>query len=58
MTLYYALNNILDSIEINYDIQGLLMLFSSLLATGIIITFVSTWFALNKFLRMKLDDLY
>jgi cell division transport system permease protein len=58
MTLYYALNNILDSIEINYDIQGLLMLFGSLLATGIIITFVSTWFALNKFLRMKLDDLY
>jgi len=25
---------------------------------GIIITFVSTWFALNKYLRMQLDDLY
>ena len=58
MTLYYALNNVLDSIEISYDLQGLLLLFSSLLAIGIIITFVSTWFALNKFLRMKLDDLY
>ena len=58
MTLYYALNNVLDSIEISYDMQGLFLLFSSLLAIGIIITFVSTWFALNKFLRMKLDDLY
>ena len=58
MTLFFALNNVLESIEISYDISSLIILFSSLLIIGIVITFVSTWFALNKFLRMKLDDLY
>lgn len=56
--LFYALNNLVDSIEISYDIKTFLMLLGSLLTLGIIITFVSTWFALNKYLRMKLDDLY
>jgi cell division transport system permease protein len=58
MTLFYALNNTLDSIEISYSLQGFLLLSLSLLVIGIVITFVSTWFALNKYLRMKLDDLY
>lgn len=56
--LFYALNNLVDSIEISYDIKTFLMLLGSLLTLGIIITLVSTWFALNKYLRMKLDDLY
>ncbi len=56
--LFYALNNLIDSIEISYDIQTFLMLLFSLLTLGIIITLISTWFALNKYLRMKLDDLY
>lgn len=56
--LFYALNNILDSIEITYDITSFLLLLSSLLTIGIVITLISTWFALNKYLRMKLDDLY
>lgn len=58
MTLFYALNNLLDSFEISYSIETFLFLVLSLLLIGIIITFVSTWFALNKYLRMKLDDLY
>lgn len=56
--LFYALNNILDSIEITYDIQSFLMLLAAMLLIGIVITLISTWFALNKYLRMKLDDLY
>ena len=56
--LFYALNNLIDSIEISYDIQTFSMLLVSLLTLGIIITLISTWFALNKYLRMKLDDLY
>lgn len=56
--LFYALNNLVESVEITYDIKTFLMLLGSLLTLGIIITFVSTWFALNKYLRMKLDDLY
>jgi len=56
--LFYALNNLVDSVEITYDIKTFLMLLFSLLTLGVIITFISTWFALNKYLRMKLDDLY
>jgi cell division transport system permease protein len=58
MTLFFALNNSLDTIEITYSINSFILLCSSLLAIGIVISVVSTWFALNKYLRMKLDDLY
>lgn len=56
--LFYALNNTLSSIEITYNLQTFLMLLGSLLIIGVFITLISTWFALNKYLRMKLDDLY
>lgn len=58
ITLFYALNNYLDSFEINFEPVTFGLLFGSLLVIGVIITFVSTFFALNKYLRMKLDDLY
>jgi len=58
MTLFYALNNVLNSFEISYSLETFLLLVVSLMGIGIIITFISTWFALNKYLRMKLDDLY
>jgi cell division transport system permease protein len=58
MTLFYALNNVLDSIEISYNFNSFLLLFCSLIGIGVVITFLSTWVALNKFLRMQLDDLY
>ncbi|MDX2362549.1 MAG: permease-like cell division protein FtsX [Crocinitomicaceae bacterium] len=54
----YALNNLLDWIEIQLTMQFLGSLMGSLMIVGVIITFLSTWFALNKYLRMKLDDLY
>lgn len=56
--LFYALNNLVDSMEITYSIDTFLMLLGSLLIIGVVITYISTWFALNKYLRMKLDDLY
>ncbi len=58
MGLFYALNNALDSIEITYDLITFGILTGSLIVIGIIISYISTWFALNKYLRMKLDDLY
>jgi cell division transport system permease protein len=58
MTLFFALNNSLDTIEITYSLKSFILLCSSLLSIGIVISVVSTWFALNKYLRMKLDDLY
>ena len=58
MTVFYALNNTLETIELTFSLLNLLILTVSLIATGVFITFVSTWFALNKYLRMKLDKLY
>jgi cell division transport system permease protein len=58
LTVFYAWNNVLVSLEINYTLTTFVMLVGSLIIIGIFITLVSTWFALNKYLRMKLDDLY
>jgi len=58
VTVFYALNNILETIDLTFSLINLLILIGGLIATGVFITFVSTWFALNKYLRMKLDKLY
>jgi cell division transport system permease protein len=58
MSLFFALNNMLKTIEIPFNLITLIQLFGAILVLGISISFVSTWFALNKYLRMKLDDLY
>ena len=58
LTLFYAWNNVLITFEINYTVQTFLFLVGSLIIIGVFITLISTWFALNKYLRMKLDDLY
>lgn len=58
LVLFYAINNLVDSVDINLDIFFFVVLLGALLVIGIVISFVSTWLALNKYLRMKLDDLY
>jgi cell division transport system permease protein len=58
LTVFYAWNNVLISFEISYSTTTFFMLVGSLIVIGVFMTFVSTWFALNKYLRMKLDDLY
>lgn len=58
MTLFYTLNNMLDTIEIPFEFMTFIILFISILIIGVVISLISTWFALNKYLRMKLDDLY
>jgi cell division transport system permease protein len=58
LTVFYGLNNIMETIEISYTIESFVLLVGILLSIGVIMTVISTWFALNKYLRMKLDDLY
>ena len=58
ISVFYALNNTLETIELTFSLINLLILTIGLIATGVFITFASTWFALNKYLRMKLDKLY
>jgi cell division transport system permease protein len=58
MLLVYITDNIMEVIEITLSLDLLLVLFGFILVLGILISYVSTWFALNKYLRMKVDDLY
>ena len=58
MTVFFAVNNVLAIIEIDLSLIELLLLFGALVSFGLLLTLISTWFALNKYLRMKLDDLY
>ncbi len=58
MSLFYILDSMLETIEITFQWELLAILFLFILGLGVIITWISTWFALNKYLRMKLDDLY
>jgi len=58
LTVFFALNNLLETIEISYSLPTFLLLVASMLVIGVFITVISTLFALNKYLRMKLDDLY
>lgn len=58
VTVFYAMNNVLETIEITFTIANLIILVITLVVLGVFITFVSTWFALSKYLRMKLDQLY
>ena len=58
LTLFYALNNVLETFQITYSLSSFIVLITALIGIGIFITLISTWFALNKYLRMKLDDLY
>lgn len=58
MTLFFALNNVLDIVQIDLSLFDISLLFMTIIAIGCLLTFISTWFALTKYLRMKLDDLY
>ena len=58
LVLVFALENILSTYQISFDLQLFAEIFGLIVVSGIIITMVSTYFALNKYLRMKLDDLY
>ncbi|MGC6434636.1 MAG: cell division protein FtsX [Crocinitomicaceae bacterium] len=58
VTLFYALSNVLKSITIEYNLINFIILGSCIFFLGVTITIISTRIALNRFLKMKLDDLY
>jgi len=58
MGVFYGLNNYMDGISVTYDLETFGLLLGSLLGIGIFISLLSTWFALNKYLRKRVDDLY
>ena len=58
LALVFILNKFLEVIDIGLPIYVIGLFFVGLVITGILLTVLSTWASLNKFLRMKLDDLY
>jgi len=56
--VFYTSNNIFDTFEISFSRDSFIVLAGAMLTLGIFMTVMSTWFALNKYLRMSLDDLY
>ena len=58
MSLFFILNNVLDIVQISLTPLQLVLLSGMIALIGVLLTLVSTWFALSKYLRMKLDDLY
>lgn len=56
--VFFALKRYMEIIGSAYDLKTFLMLFGTLIVLGVIISLLSTWFALNKYLRKRLDNLY
>ncbi len=56
--VFYILTSYMSGLENTYDLETFLMLFGTLILLGIVISFFSTLFALNKYLRKRLDALY
>ena len=56
--VFYTSNNIFDTFEITFSRDSFIVLAGTMLTLGIFMTVMSTWFALNKYLRMSIDDLY
>ncbi len=55
--LYY-LNNSFAELNLLGDLKMLAMLFSGIFLMGIVITWISTYFATSRFLNLKTDELY
>ncbi|MUP43130.1 cell division protein FtsX [Christiangramia aestuarii] len=55
--LYY-LNNSFTELNLLGDIKMLTILFSGIFLMGIVITWISTYFATSRFLNLKTDELY
>ena len=55
--LNWAQNQIPELEELE-DLNGILAIFTALIGLGVLISGLSTYFVVNKFLRMRVDDLY
>ena len=56
--LIYLIHLKLPDLAKMQDLQALGILFSGVIVTGILLSLVSTFFAVNRFLRMKVEELY
>lgn len=56
--LIYYVDGLLPSLQLRKDYISLAIVFGGVLLVGIIITWISTFFATQRFLNLRTDDLY
>ncbi|MCE2963400.1 MAG: cell division protein FtsX [Chitinophagales bacterium] len=56
--ILYLFDKYTQLLELQKEIKYLSIIFFGLILLGVILSFISTFFAVNKYLRMKLDSLY
>ncbi|MEX0968271.1 MAG: permease-like cell division protein FtsX [Bacteroidia bacterium] len=56
--LIYGISDYIPVTEFVQRYEYLLILFAAIVFLGLIITWISSYFALNRYLRLKLDELY
>ena len=56
-TLFLAQQRIPEIAELQ-DVKQFALFFAGVLVLGVVLSVASTWFSVNKFLRMKVDSLY
>lgn len=56
--ILYLFDKYTQLIELQKELKYLSIIFFGLILLGMILSFISTFFAVNKYLRMKLDSLY
>ena len=54
----YYVDSIFPTLEILKDTQSLIIVCGGIFIVGIIISYISTFFATQRFLNLKSDDLY
>lgn len=56
--ILYFFDKYTQLLELQKELKYLSIIFFGLILLGVILSFISTFFAVNKYLRMKLDSLY
>jgi cell division transport system permease protein len=57
LILYFSREELPDLVNLQ-DLTLIGSLFGMVVVTGIVLTYLSTWFAVKKYLRAKVDRLY
>lgn len=56
--IVFGFSKIIPDLTLIINIETLTITLSLIFVVGLLATVISTWFALNKYFRLKLDDLY
>jgi len=56
--ILYFFDKYTQLLELQKELKYLSIIFFGLILLGVVLSFISTFFAVNKYLRMKLDSLY